>query len=246
MNPNSTPPEGLYGPVAPPGGESRDRDVDATNGPQAGVQGAGSSEAELHARRAHPDWEYATTEGPRKHWDDIDVRPAGDDGEPDPTWQRNTDAGIDGWERFDYTEESYWRRPKQTASEAGEEQALVDQIATAIYEWSCQPHKWASAHPHDVLAYRADAHAVMAAVVRPLQVRAKIAEGKAREVEGATDIAVRAVQLMQQAGAERDAATARLAAFVDQVQAIADEARGGIRQQLGDALAALEDAKETP
>ncbi|MFD3333552.1 hypothetical protein ACFWV1_13030 [Streptomyces sp. NPDC058700] len=86
-----------------------------SSGPQAAVQGVAPSESELHARQAHPDWEYATTEGPRKRWYDIDVRPADEHGEPDPTWQRNTDAGIDGWERFDYTEESYWRRPKPAA-----------------------------------------------------------------------------------------------------------------------------------
>lgn len=68
------------------------------------------SDADLHARRAHPAWEYATTEGPRKQWDDADVPPVDEAGEPDPTWERNVDAGRDGWERWDYTEESYWRR----------------------------------------------------------------------------------------------------------------------------------------
>lgn len=68
------------------------------------------SDADLHARRAHPAWEYATTEGPRKQWDDADVPPANEAGEPDSTWERNVDAGRDGWERWDYTEESYWRR----------------------------------------------------------------------------------------------------------------------------------------
>ncbi|MFI1485749.1 hypothetical protein [Streptomyces sp. NPDC020747] len=66
----------------------------------------------LHARRAHPAWEYATTEGPRKQWDDADVPPVDEAGDPDPTWERNVDAGRDGWERWDYTEESYWRRPR--------------------------------------------------------------------------------------------------------------------------------------
>lgn len=60
--------------------------------------------AELHADRMHPDYEYATTEGQRKAWYDIDVPPEGDG------WERNTAAGRNGWERFDYTEESYWRR----------------------------------------------------------------------------------------------------------------------------------------
>lgn len=63
------------------------------------------SDAELHARFAHPGWEYATTEGPRKQWDDAGVPPEGDG------WERNVAKGIDGWERFDFTEESYWRRP---------------------------------------------------------------------------------------------------------------------------------------
>ncbi|MCX4232028.1 DUF6221 family protein [Streptomyces ortus] len=75
---------------------------------------AAESEAdpELHARRAHPAWEYATTEGPRKQWDDVDVPPHDDYGNLEPGWERNTDAGREGWERFDYTEESYWRRPR--------------------------------------------------------------------------------------------------------------------------------------
>lgn len=72
----------------------------------------GKTDAELHAMRAHPDFEYATTEGQRKQWDDVDTPPATEEGDPDPTWERNVDAGRDGWERFDYTEESYWRRRK--------------------------------------------------------------------------------------------------------------------------------------
>ncbi|MFG3488514.1 hypothetical protein [Streptomyces sp. NPDC047972] len=74
----------------------------------------------LHARRAHPDWEYATTEGPRKHWDDVNQPPLDDNGDPDPTWERNLDAGRpgEGWERFNYTEESYWRRRKTHTEEA--------------------------------------------------------------------------------------------------------------------------------
>jgi hypothetical protein len=70
-----------------------------------------TEERRLHALFAHPGWEYATTVGPRKQWDDAGTPPCGDDGLPDETWERNTDAGRDGWERFDYTEESYWRRP---------------------------------------------------------------------------------------------------------------------------------------
>ncbi|MFF0822377.1 hypothetical protein ACFYUR_18605 [Micromonospora haikouensis] len=68
------------------------------------------TDPELHADMAHPDWEYATTEGQRKAWDYSDVPPDGDG------WVRNVHAGRDGWERFDYTEESYWMRPKNCGS----------------------------------------------------------------------------------------------------------------------------------
>lgn len=68
------------------------------------------TDAQMHARFAHPAYEYRTTEGPRKQWDNAEVPPADDNGDPDPTWERNTDAGRNGWERWDYTEESYWRR----------------------------------------------------------------------------------------------------------------------------------------
>lgn len=76
--------------------------------------------ARLHAERRHPDYEYATTEGPRKQWDGVDDRPRGDDGESEAGWERNVDAGMpgEGWERFDYTEESYWRRSKQAVKVA--------------------------------------------------------------------------------------------------------------------------------
>lgn len=71
-----------------------------------------ATDAELHALESHPAWEYRTTMGPRKQWGDIDVPPRNREGEPEPGWERNVDAGRDGWERFDYTEESYWRRPR--------------------------------------------------------------------------------------------------------------------------------------
>ncbi|MFH8581709.1 DUF6221 family protein [Streptomyces zaomyceticus] len=75
------------------------------------------TDSQLHARFAHPAWEYSTTKGPRKQWADASTPPYGDDGEPDTTWEPNTDAGIDGWERFDYTEESYWRRRRPEGQE---------------------------------------------------------------------------------------------------------------------------------
>lgn len=68
------------------------------------------SDAELHACFAHPAWEYRTTSGPRKQWDGVDDPPCDDYGNPEPGWERNLDAGRDGWERWDYAEESYWRR----------------------------------------------------------------------------------------------------------------------------------------
>lgn len=71
-------------------------------------------ESQLHALTSHPAYEYRTTTGPRKQWDDIDQPPCDDSGDPDPSWERNIDAGRpgQGWDRFDYTEESYWRRPR--------------------------------------------------------------------------------------------------------------------------------------
>lgn len=51
-----------------------------------------------------PEWEYATTTGPRKGWDPTP--PSGDGWEPDKS------DGRDGWERFDDHEEAYWKRRK--------------------------------------------------------------------------------------------------------------------------------------
>jgi hypothetical protein len=64
------------------------------------------TDEQMHARCANPAWDYATTSGQRKAWDGADDAPDGDG------WERNTARGNDGWERFDYTEESYWRRPR--------------------------------------------------------------------------------------------------------------------------------------
>lgn len=68
--------------------------------------------SELHARLAHPDYEYMHTEGQRKTlWDDV---PKVDEGEI--PWERNVDY-HQGFERFDYHEESYWRRLKPVEPE---------------------------------------------------------------------------------------------------------------------------------
>lgn len=69
--------------------------------------------AHLHRHFVHPGWEYRTTEGPRKQWDDSDVPPVDAHGVPDPSWLRNVEAGREGWEQWDYSETSYWRRPVQ-------------------------------------------------------------------------------------------------------------------------------------
>ncbi|MFF2383745.1 DUF6221 family protein [Streptomyces sp. NPDC058108] len=71
-----------------------------------------ATDAELHEIESHPAYEYRTTSGPRKQWDDADVPPRDDNGNPEPGWERNIDAGRDGWERWGYIEESYWRRPR--------------------------------------------------------------------------------------------------------------------------------------
>lgn len=61
----------------------------------------------LHEMRRHPDFEYETTSGQRKAWDDADTPPEGGG------WERNrTTKCPEGWERFDYHEESYWRRKR--------------------------------------------------------------------------------------------------------------------------------------
>jgi hypothetical protein len=65
----------------------------------------GATDDQLHERRAHPAYEYATTEGPRKAWDYADVPPEGEGWEPNAT-----ESNPEAWERFDYTEESHWRR----------------------------------------------------------------------------------------------------------------------------------------
>lgn len=63
----------------------------------------------LHNRQNHPDYEYATTDGPRKNFDEDE--PEGDG------WVRNVHIGRNGWERFDYHEEAYWMRIKAAFTE---------------------------------------------------------------------------------------------------------------------------------
>lgn len=74
------------------------------------------TDAELHARCSHPEWEYTTTEGPRKAWDDADQPPDGGG------WERNIEVGWNGWEQYNLFEESYWRR-RRTPEDAEERRA---------------------------------------------------------------------------------------------------------------------------
>lgn len=76
------------------------------------------TDEQLHARFAHPAWEYKITEGQRKAWDHVQCpdEPADSEG-----WVRNVHAGRKGWDRFDYTEECYWMRPRVTGTESSPE-----------------------------------------------------------------------------------------------------------------------------
>jgi hypothetical protein len=55
----------------------------------------------LHSRESHPDFEYETTQAPRKSG--MCDPPEGEG------WEENDDY-HNGFERFDYHEECYWRR----------------------------------------------------------------------------------------------------------------------------------------
>ena len=56
----------------------------------------------VHRMQLHPDYEYARTDGPRKA--------SSDDPPEGEGWERNVDRGSNGFERFEYHEEHYWRR----------------------------------------------------------------------------------------------------------------------------------------
>jgi hypothetical protein len=71
----------------------------------------GWTDDQLHERRAHSCYEYATTEGQRKAWDYSTEPPRNEDGTVSEGWEFNrTEANPEAWERFDYHEERYWRR----------------------------------------------------------------------------------------------------------------------------------------
>ncbi len=64
------------------------------------------SREELHRTESHPEYEYATTRGPRKVRTWAGERPEGEGWEPNYYRGRPGEA----WERFDYHEEAYWMR----------------------------------------------------------------------------------------------------------------------------------------
>jgi hypothetical protein len=67
----------------------------------------------LHAARAHPDFEYCTTECGGKYCTTECGRKEAQG------WEENITGGEphSSWERFDYTEDHYWRRRKMTAND---------------------------------------------------------------------------------------------------------------------------------
>lgn len=70
------------------------------------------TEQELHDLELHPDYEYATTTTARKSGESI--MPEGDGWEPN---DKVVAGGLGkpyrrNWERFDFTEDEYWRRKK--------------------------------------------------------------------------------------------------------------------------------------
>lgn len=90
---------------------------------------AGMTDDELHDRRQHPAYEYATTEGQRKAWDDEDVPPEGEG------WERNrTASNPQAWERFDYTEEAYWRRLRPEGPRKPPPPTLALRALAAVYK----------------------------------------------------------------------------------------------------------------
>lgn len=75
----------------------------------------------LHRRRAHPDFEYATTQTARKSGDDPLVGLEGDGWEPNEIVEchRYEDGRVIeeqwcNWERFQFHEDNYYRRRKSS------------------------------------------------------------------------------------------------------------------------------------
>lgn len=82
-----------------------------------------TEDAGSHNNGTMEGWEYETRTGPRKAFDDEDIPPEGEG------WERNTDMGRGGWERFDSHEESYWRRQCTTGSGYPQTESPADELA---------------------------------------------------------------------------------------------------------------------
>lgn len=98
------------------------------------------TEQELHEHRAHPAYEYETTQGQRKAWDYSHVPPEGEG------WERNVDAGNpgEGWERFDYHEESYWRRLRPEGPEPPYAPVVLRHLAAVYADHPDYDPTWAA------------------------------------------------------------------------------------------------------
>jgi len=75
----------------------------------------------LHCQKAHPDFEYATTQTTRKSSDDARVGLEGDGWEPNDIVDNHEykDGKVvkeywRNWERFQFHENNYWRRRRKT------------------------------------------------------------------------------------------------------------------------------------
>jgi len=73
----------------------------------------------LHRRRAHPDFDYATTQTARKSGDDPCIGLDGEGWEPNDIVENHQYAEGKvisehwcNWERFQFHEDNYWRRRK--------------------------------------------------------------------------------------------------------------------------------------
>jgi hypothetical protein len=77
----------------------------------------------IHASQAHPDFDYAMTEGPRKYWDSANEPPPGEG------WERNVYLGEYGWRRLDFVEQAFWIRRKP-AAESSADEPQIGYVAT--------------------------------------------------------------------------------------------------------------------
>lgn len=85
---------------------------------------------ELHALFSHPDYEYLTVETGRKSGENDD--PPDSSWEPNPIIYMGADYPPRNWCRFDYTEETYYRR-RRTTPRPAPSPPLALRILAAVY-----------------------------------------------------------------------------------------------------------------